>query len=180
MTAANFSIRNAVPVDAKQLNSYIRRIFSTSQHLVTQAQEFRTRPFQQRFWIAGKASNPYETCIVALCDGNIVGMLDSWTDRRARVKHVTTFAMSVDPDWRRRGVGSALLKKFIAWVDKNPHLEKIELHVHADNTAAINLYKKIGFVKEGVRSDAIKYEDGRIIDDILMAYWPHSSSVENE
>ena len=178
MTAAKFSIRNAVPADAKHLNSYIRRIFATSEHLITQAGEFRTRPFRQRFWIAGKATNPYETCLIASSNGKIIGMLDSWTDRRARVKHVTTFAMSVHPDRRRHGVGSALLKQFIRWVSENPHLKKIELHVHADNLPAIHLYEKTGFVKEGVRKHAIEYEDGRIIDDILMAYWPNSSNVE--
>lgn len=178
MTTAKIQIRGAVPSDARQLNRYIRRIYSTSNHLVTKPGEFRTSTFRQRFWIAGKASNPFETCLVAVSDGTIIGMLDSWTDRRARVKHVTTFAMSVDPKHTRQGIGKALLNKFINWVAENPRLERIELHVHADNAAAIALYEKTGFTVEGTRKRAIKYDDNRFIDDILMASWPNSSSVE--
>lgn len=180
MTTAKIQIRGAIPSDARQLNRYIRRIYSTSNHLVTKPGEFRIRPFRQRFWIAGKASNPFETCLIALSEGNIVGMLDSWTDRRARVKHVTTFAMSVDPDQTRQGIGTLLLQNFIEWVAGNPRLEKIELHVHADNAPALALYEKTGFTIEGTRNRAIKYDDNRFIDDILMAYWPNSSNVETK
>ena len=178
MKGAKISIRRAKPADARELNGYIGHIYNTSDHLVTKPNEFRTRTFRQRFWIAGKVSNPFETCIVAIDGGKIIGMLDSWTDRRARVKHVTTFAMSVDPDRAKQGIGTALLKQFINWVAKNPRLEKIELHVHADNAAAIALYEKVGFAVEGTRKRAIKYDDNRFIDDILMAYWPNSSNVE--
>lgn len=178
MKAAKISIRNAKPADARKLNSYIRYIYGASNHLVTKPKEFRARPFKQRFWIAGKASNPFETCLVATIDDKIVGLLDNWTDRRARVKHVTTFAMSVHPDWERQGIGISLLNEFIKWVAENPRLEKIELHVHADNTGAIALYEKVGFTVEGMRKRAIRYDENRFIDDILMAYWPNSSTVE--
>jgi len=172
--------RVALPADAKALNSHIRYVYGVSDHLVTKASEFRTRPFRQRFWIAGKASNPFETCFIATVEDKVVGMLDSWTDRRARVKHVTTFAMSVHPDWERKGIGISLLNKFIKWVAENPRLEKIELHVHADNAGAIALYEKVGFTMEGMRKRAIKYDENRYIDDILMAYWPSSSTVETK
>jgi len=180
MMTAKIQIRGAMPSDARPLNRYIRRIYSSSNHLVTKPTEFRTRPFRQRFWIAGKASNPFETCLVALSGDNIVGMLDSWTDRRARVKHVTSFTMSVDPDHTKQGIGTLLLGEFTKWVAGNPRLEKIELHVHADNAPAIALYEKAGFTVEGTRRRAIKYDDMRFIDDILMAYWPNSSSVETK
>ena len=180
MKAAKIIIRDAKPADARELNRFIRQIYGNSDHLVTKESEFRTSPFRQRFWIAGKASNPFETCLVATEEGKIVGMLDSWTDRRARVKHVTTFAMSVHPDKVRQGIGISLLHEFIKWVAENPRLEKIELHVHADNTGAVALYEKVGFTIEGMRKRAIKYGENRFIDDILMAYWPNSSTVETE
>lgn len=57
-------------------------------------------------------------------------------------------------------------------VKDHPKLQKIELHVHADNKAALQLYESMGFVHEGIRKRAIQYQDGRIVDDILMALWP--------
>lgn len=178
MNAAKITIRTAKPSDARQLNKYIRIIYDAAEHMITRASEFRTGPFRQRFWIAGKTSNPYETCLIAIDGNKIVGMLDSWTDRRLRVSHVTTFAMSVHPNWQRRGIGTRLLSHFISWVEENPRLEKIELHVHADNKTAIHLYQRHGFENEGTRARAIRYDNNRFVDDILMAYWPNSSNVE--
>ena len=179
MNTSNIEIRPAIVSDARRLNDYVRTIFATSQHLITLPEEYRTGPFRQRFWIAGKATNPYEICLLAVSGKEIVGMIDSWTDRRARVKHVTTFAMSVHPDWRKQGIGEHLLGSFLGWVRENKRLEKVELHVHADNKAALSLYERLGFKTEGRREQAIRYGKNHFVDDILMAYWPNSSNVEN-
>lgn len=179
MNGANIVIRPAIASDARKLNAYVRHIFETSEHLITRPYEFRTGVFRQRMWIAGKAANPYEICLVAIDGTDIVGMIDSWTDRRERVKHVTTFAMSVHPNWHSQGIGHKLLTSFIDWVRNNPRLEKIQLHVHADNEKALALYEKCGFEQEGVRQRAIRYNKNSFTDDILMAYWPNSSGVEN-
>ena len=134
--------------------------------------------FQQRSWIKRKALNPYETCLVAVHENEVIGILESWTDRRARAKHVTTFSMSTHSDWRGKGLGQKLLNTFIEWIRQHEQVNKIELHVHSDNAAAIHLYKNAGFTVEGTRKNAIVYEDERFVDDILMACWPDSSNVE--
>ncbi len=178
MNGPKITVRNAKPADARQMNAYVRDIYATSEHLITLPSEFRTSAFRQRFWIAGKNANPYETCLLATEGTNTIGMLDSWTDRRARVSHVTTFSMSVHRNWRKQGIGTRLLSTFIDWVDQNPRLSKIELHVHADNSPAMRLYESLGFEIEGTRRGAVRYDNNRFVDDILMAYWPNSSNVE--
>jgi len=165
-------VRRARVSDARDMNRYIKRTFAESRHLITRAEEFRMGPLRQRFWISRKLSKASETCLVAVADGRIVGMLDNWTDGRSRVRHSTTFAMSVDPDWQRRGIGKKLLSQFIEWVQNHSRLARIELHVHSDNDAAIALYRKMGFCHEGTRIKAVHYEDGREVDDHIMAHWP--------
>ena len=56
--------------------------------------------------------------------------------------------MMVAPDWRGRGVGSALMEAAIAWCRRSG-VEKIELSVYPDNAAARALYAKFGFREEG-------------------------------
>ncbi|MBV1889186.1 MAG: GNAT family N-acetyltransferase [Proteobacteria bacterium] len=172
VTKPKVEIREAQTSDARKLNQYIRATFASSRHLITRKEEFGTGPFKQRFWIAKKQTNPLEVCFVASTGKNIVGMLDNWTDRRQRVAHVTCFAMSVAEDRRGKGLGKALLKTFIDWVKKHPSLTRVELHVHSDNAGAIKLYESCGFEHEGVRKNAVRYEDGRVVDDIIMALWP--------
>lgn len=165
-------IREATPADARALNRYIRETFATSRHLITRPEEYTTGPFKQRLWIAKKQTHALEVCFVAADGRKIVGMLDSWTDRRKRVAHATCFAMSVAESHRGTGLGKTLLTYFIDWIKNHPSLTRIELHVHADNNAAIKLYESCGFEREGVRKGAVRYEDGRIVDDIIMALWP--------
>jgi putative acetyltransferase len=165
-------IREARVSDARALNRYMRDIYSESRHLITRPAEFRVGPWRQRLWIARKRGRRNEICLVADSGGAIVGMLESWTDGRARVRHSTTFGMSVAPTLRRRGVGKKLLSHFIEWVQKQDSLERIELHVHSDNMAAAALYDTLGFRREVTRRGAVRYEDGRIVADHIMVLWP--------
>lgn len=169
-----FSIRQARVSDAAPLNNYLRQIYARSDHLITRSAEFRMGTLRQRLWIARKRARQLETCLVAVNGSQIIGMLDSWTDGRKRVRHTATFAMSVHEDHRRKGVGKKLLCHFIDWVQKHDILERIELHVHSDNIAAIELYQSLGFQLEGTRRNAVRYEDGRSVDDHIMVLWPTS------
>ena len=171
MPIKNLEIRTAQPGDARLLNQYIKLIYATSKHLITRPEEYIAGPWKQRLWISRKLARKDEVCLLAIHSGSIVGMIDNWVDRRQRVCHVTTFAMSVHPEHRGKGIGKHLLGEFINWARKHDTLEKIELHVHEDNIGARQLYEKMGFEFEGQRKKAIKYADGRVIDDILMAYW---------
>jgi len=165
-------IRAATPSDAAMLNRYIRDIYREGTGMITQPEEFRASNIRQRFWLARKGINPDETCLLAVQGGAIVGMLECWTDRRRRVRHSTTIAMSVHANWRKRGIGKKLLLHFTDWVHKHPRLERVELHVHADNEAALALYRSIGFAHEGTRRNVVRYEDGVVVDDHIMAFWP--------
>ncbi|NVJ69854.1 MAG: GNAT family N-acetyltransferase [Alphaproteobacteria bacterium] len=168
----NISIRPARISDAKALNRYIREIYADAAFLITRPDEFHMSQWRQRYWIAKKLTTPFETCLVAVDGNEIIGMLDCWTDRRRRIRHSTCFAMSVKRSRRGQGVGKKLLLHFTKWVQKHDIIERIELHVHSDNAAAISLYKGVGFIEEGCRKGAVRYEDGRIVDDHIMALWP--------
>jgi len=165
-------IREAQTADARALNRYMQTVFATAHHLITRPTEYRRGFFKQRLWISKKRVNPVEICLIAVSNGEIIGMLDSWTDRRRRISHVTAFGMSVAESHQNQGVGRALLAHFIDWVKAHSSLTRIELHVHGDNLAAIGLYKASGFELEGIRKSAVHYEDGRKVDDHIMALWP--------
>ena len=170
-------VRAAKPSDAALLNSYLRGIYREGIGMITRPEEFRASNFRQRFWLARKGINPDETCLLAVCGDAIVGMLECWTDKRQRVRHSTIIAMSVHADWRKRGIGKKLLLHFADWVQKHARLERIELHVHADNVAALALYRSIGFVHEGTRRAVVRYEDGTVTDDHIMALWPKGDKM---
>jgi RimJ/RimL family protein N-acetyltransferase len=68
---------------------------------------------------------------------------------------------------RGRGIGSALLGAAEDWA-RGVGVRKIELHVFPHNDAAIALYERSGYVREGYRREQFLRGD-ELVDAILMA-----------
>ena len=67
-----------------------------------------------------------------------------------------------------RGVGSTLLRSLCDYADNWLGLLRLELEVYADNHRAQALYRRFGFVQEGVhRCHAMR--DGVYVDSLSMA-----------
>jgi RimJ/RimL family protein N-acetyltransferase len=108
---------------------------------------------------------------VAVVDDKVVGWCDVVRVERPVHAHVGVLGMGLLPAHRGKGYGTELINAVV----EDAHrvgISRIELTVHADNDRAIALYEKVGFVREGVRRDAVCI-DGRFIDSILMAKLHH-------
>jgi len=55
----------------------------------------------------------------------------------------------VAPDWRRRGIGSAMIAKALSFSFHEHHVNRIDLGVSAANTIAIACNEKLGFTHVG-------------------------------
>ena len=80
---------------------------------------------------------------------------------------VADIAMMVAKDWRGRGVGRALLVSAIAWA-REAGAHKVFLEVWPHNTAAIALYRRVGFVEEGRKRRHYRRRNGELWDAVLM------------
>ena len=58
--------------------------------------------------------------------------------------------VAVHPDHRRKGFGDAIVRALLRHA-KDEKLESVSLEVRASNTAAIELYKRVGFAEAGRR-----------------------------
>jgi RimJ/RimL family protein N-acetyltransferase len=76
-------------------------------------------------------------------------------------------ALAVARDWRGRGVGTALFETTIACAREHG-FHKLSLSVFAHNTAAVALYRKIGFVEEGRRVKLFRRQSGELWDSVEM------------
>lgn len=71
-------------------------------------------------------------------------------------------------DWRGRDMAYKAYLKFIPFLFKEYKLHKITLEVLATNERALNLYKKLGFVTEGIKRQEV-LKKGKYIDSIVMS-----------
>lgn len=75
--------------------------------------------------------------------------------------------MFVAAPWRSKGLGSRLLEAVIAWA-RAAGAHKITLDVFPSNEAAIALYEKSGFVREGYHPKQLRRKTGELWDVISM------------
>jgi putative acetyltransferase len=101
--------------------------------------------------------------LVAEAGGGLVGQLDL---RLARYG-VADLGMLVAAGWRRRGVGSALMAEAIDRARK-AGAHKIALQVWPHNAAALALYERFGFRREGYLTRHYRRRSGELWDAVVM------------
>lgn len=93
-------------------------------------------------------------------EGKLAGYAGCW--HILDEAHITTIA--IDPEYRKRYYGQALLKAIIDDCFKEK-IKYITLEVRVSNTPAINLYSKYGFTSFGTRK---KYYQNNNEDALIM------------
>ena len=103
----------------------------------------------------------------AVLEGKLIGMagLTRLDNRRA---HVATIFMAVHDEFQGRGAGVALMRALTDMADRWLNLSRIELTVYSDNTRAIGLYERFGFIREGLHRD-FAFRNGAFVDALAMA-----------
>ena len=158
-------IRHATIADAEALSVFANNLADEKLDTVSCS---RYTPEEQCAFIEEMISHERSFVLLA-CDGpNIVGMLDMHGGRKQFNRHAATMAMSVAANHRRQGIGRRLIENAIAEIGRWDGFCRIELFVVPWNLAAIGLYEKMGFVREGIRRKALNFR-GAPEDSIVMA-----------
>ena len=115
------------------------------------------------------AGNPPEAFLVAELNGRVAGYirLKPPTKLPENAHVVQVQGLAVHPDARRRGVAVSLLDAAEETL-RERGTRKLTLRVLSTNEAAIRLYERHGFVREGTLREEFCI-NGRFVDDVMMA-----------
>lgn len=103
-------------------------------------------PWSRQAFVQELTQNQYALYLVARAAGTVVGYVGTWIVLDEA--HVTNVA--VHPGWRGRGIGERLMLRLIAEAVLRRAV-RMTLEVRTNNTAAQNLYGKLGFKPAGIR-----------------------------
>jgi ribosomal protein S18 acetylase RimI-like enzyme len=123
-------------------------------------------PEQTALWVAVNRArgNPL---FVALDAERVIGWCEVRREQLPGREHSGVLGVGVRAPFRGAGLGRRLMEIALAaaWLRG---FARIELWVRSPNAAAIGLYRKLGFVEEGRRRDAVRLDHGPE-DELLMA-----------
>jgi ribosomal protein S18 acetylase RimI-like enzyme len=105
--------------------------------------------------------------ILAFSNGLLAGNV-SIDLRLGNCSHIGVLGISVAQPFRGRGVGELLMNTIINEAITHLHkLQIITLEVFGNNTIAMNLYSKMGFIEFGRLPDG-RLHRGQYVDDVYM------------
>ncbi len=126
-------------------------------------------PFQSLDAVRKRMESPSPGALnlVVELDGRIVANagMNRFEGRR---QHAANIGMGVHDDFTGRGIGTFLMAAMLDAADNWHDIKRMELTVYTDNDAAIRLYEKFGFEKEGLFK-SFGYRDGHYVDAYTMA-----------
>ncbi|KAA1469809.1 acyl-CoA N-acyltransferase [Dentipellis sp. KUC8613] len=75
--------------------------------------------------------------------------------------------LMIDQDFQGMGYGTEIMKWLVGYAFDGLGLHRLSLSVYGNNPAGIALYKKTGFIQEGVKRKAL-WINGQWVDEIFM------------
>jgi putative acetyltransferase len=138
--------------------------------------EIRKQPLVRRFTPAMPSDRfvdylakwgPNDHVLVAEIDGRVIGYAGLHL-RDGKRRHSAWLGIAVHDEFAGRGAGQALMQGLLDLADRWIGLMRVDLEANADNQRAIAMYRRFGFVDEGVFKKAY-FVDGEYVDALLMA-----------
>ena len=157
-----FDIRKANTADAERLTE-----ISSQKIIISNTLQL---PFPvKESWERSLSNAADQAHLVIMMDGLVIGYgsVQRAMQRPAR-SHVAVMFLFIDEAHHGFGAGSSLLSAMIDYARSWLQFRRLELTVYTENLAAIALYEKFGFRREGVMS-RYAFRDGAYQDAISMS-----------
>jgi putative acetyltransferase len=164
--AEEVRVRRAQPGDAAALVALAATVAAEPEGWLITDGAWRSVGDERRYL---RAIRRYRDAAVFVAETptQIVARLSLGRDPHPASRHVADLGLMVAADHRRRGIGRTLLDQAVAWA-RESGVRKLELHVFPHNGAAIALYDRFGFRREGYRVGHYR-RGNEYVDAILMA-----------
>lgn len=161
-------IRHVQRDDVERLLHFMNIISTEQTYIMLQGEQLTLE--EESRYVEGfihKAENHLATKLLVFHGEELIGVGDVVTKEKVET-HIGVFGLIISKDWRKKGIGSFLMRKVIEEAQKNiTGLQIITLGVFGNNPVAKQLYEKMGFREYGLLPKGIKHK-GELIDHIYM------------
>ncbi len=143
------TIRSGSEADVAEVLSNFVLTHGQTDFLTTYPDEMPFTLEEETEFLKKREESDSEVELLAEVDGTLAGTAGVHRVGKAeKVRHRASFGISVDKAWWGLGIGRALTNACIECAKAAGYLQ-LELEVVADNEAAMNLYRSVGFIECG-------------------------------
>ncbi len=182
---ARVVLRSPEEADAAATLEFRRASACTSPYIATSPHEVPLDPLVQVERIRQVRERDRELLVMAVDEapsgntrvngpvggGKIVALAALTSPGRERLNHVVDLGIGLAEVWRGRGLGRAIMETLIDWARAQPGILKVALGVIPENRVAVDLYRRLGFVDDGLQRAHFRGDDGVFTDHLMMAQW---------
>lgn len=175
----NWHIRPVTLDDAEALATFFKALDLQAKYMLPEPNE-RTRDTKEQFQLLTRfQNNPRQNMLLAISEDTIAGFIVGTGGVFRKNRHVLQIVMGVLKHYQGQGIGTALMESLIYWAHMH-EFQRLELSVVTKNKAAIHLYQKFGFEKEGLKRSALQINH-QFLDEWymarLLAKSPHTDPI---
>ena len=109
-----------------------------------------------------------DLALVCVVDGEVAGNCHIRINTNLKTRHRASIGIALMKKYWNLGIGTLFFEEMIAFAKARSQVTQLELEFIEGNTRARALYEKMGFRIYGVRPNAIKLKDGRLLNEYLM------------
>lgn len=142
-------IRNGTFEDGPEVSTFFTTTHGETDYLLSYPEESTRDDEKQSNYLKETTESDRKIELLAIVDGKVVGMAGfNAIGSKYKVRHRAEFGITVSKNYWGQGIGKAIMNACIECAKEAGYIQ-LELDVVADNTRAIELYKKLGFIEFG-------------------------------
>lgn len=154
--------------DVEKLRGIISTYINDSAYIPKFQDELNWQVKDTKEWIESFRSKENSLLLVAEYNNELIGNIDLTGHTRKAMQHTCVIGMGMLLEWRNTGLGTALLEHAIHWAKRNSIVELLWLQVYTENKAGIGLYRKMGFIENGILRHFFKHKE-KYFDQLTMS-----------
>lgn len=162
-------VRSPREEDVPGMLSYLSRSAGETEFILRYPEECgKYTPDGERELFERMNASDNEAMLVCLVEGVVAGNCQITWSKRLKTRHRASVAIALLREYWGQGIGTRLFEELIRIAEENEHILQLELDFVEGNARARALYEKMGFRIVGVRPDAIRLRDGRLLNEYSM------------
>jgi RimJ/RimL family protein N-acetyltransferase len=160
-------VRRAEKKDARQMIDFYNFVGGETDFLSFGKDDFKKNLHEYENYVEDIKKELNSVILLAIAEGEIIGIATINSNQKTRTRHVGVLGIVIKKSCWGLGLGRILMNLLIDWAKSNNITKKITLLTNESNRKAIELYKKVGFIEEGLLKND-NYINGVYFNTVIM------------